>query len=305
MHAFFPDQSVLPLPPGHRFPMAKYAALVAQVRHLEAEGLRLQPAHAAEDAALTLVHDPAYVRAVQTGSLPAAAQREIGLPWSAALVARARRSVGATVAAAHAALHEGIACNLAGGTHHAKVSGGGGFCVFNDVAVATRVLQHAWPRRIRRVAVVDLDVHQGNGTAEVFDQDHSVFTLSLHGDKNFPFRKARSSRDVPLPDGCDDPTYLQALAQALPEVTVFGPDMVFYIAGADVLASDRLGRLALTPEGMAQRDAAVLHWAQTLGVPLVLTMGGGYAEPIQHTVHAQAHTVALALAAWRQGAGCG
>jgi len=305
VQAFFPDNETIPLPKGHRFPLGKYAALVDRVRALEPEGLRIEAAQAADDATLATVHDVGYVQAVQQGTLPAGAQREIGLPWSPALVQRARRSVGATVAAAQAAMREGLACNLAGGTHHAKAAAGGGFCIFNDVAVAARVLQQTWPRQVKRVAVVDLDVHQGNGTADIFANDHSVFTLSLHGEKNFPFRKARSSLDVPLPDDCDDARYLEALRQALPAVAAFGPDAVFYVAGADVLASDRLGRLALTPAGMAQRDAEVLQWTRALGIPMTLTMGGGYADPIDITVQAQAQTIALALQAWRGHAGAG
>ena len=213
MQAFYADQIALPLPAGHRFPISKYRLLRERVDGLP--GLRLEQAVEASDGELALVHTPGYIDAVANGTLSAAEQREIGFPWSEAMAARARRSVGATIAAARAALVEGVAANLAGGTHHARADRGGGYCVFNDAAVAARLMQAEHHRRRRvgeagsllRVAVIDLDVHQGNGTAAIFADDPSVYTLSMHGAKNFPFRKERSDLDVELPDGCNDDDY--------------------------------------------------------------------------------------------------
>ena len=221
------------------------------------------------------------------------------------MAARARRSVGATVAAARVALSEGLAGNLAGGTHHAYADKGGGFCVFNDIAVTARLMQaeagrERDPRGHRRapmqVAVVDLDVHQGNGTARIFAHDPSVFTLSLHGEKNFPFRKEPSDLDVGLPDGCTDEPYLQALHQALTELQGrFAPDLVIYLAGADAHEGDRLGRLKLSLDGMAARDRVVFDWAWQRRLPVVLCMGGGYGHDIETTVSVQVQTWRIAL----------
>ena len=220
---------------------------------------------------------------------------------------RARRSVGATVAAARTALRDGIAANLAGGTHHAYADKGGGFCVFNDVAVAARVVQAEWGRTQARgtaplrVAVIDLDVHQGNGTAHIFQGDDSVFTLSLHGDKNFPFRKEASDLDVPLPDGCGDADYLAALDSALAELDRrFTPGLVMYLAGADPFEGDRLGRLKLTVQGMQARDQRVFDWCHARRLPLVLLMAGGYGVRIEETVAVQVNTYQVALDSWRR-----
>jgi acetoin utilization deacetylase AcuC-like enzyme len=249
------------------------------------------------------VHTPLYIEAVFQGSLPFAAQREIGFPWSEGMVERARRSVGATVMAARTAFQEGLAANLAGGTHHAYADKGGGFCVFNDVAVAARLMQAEWSRHQRRslqVAVIDLDVHQGNGTAHIFRDDPSVFTLSLHGAKNFPFRKEASDIDVELPDGCSDAPYLEALEEALRQLQDrCAPDLVFYLAGADPHEGDRLGRLNLSFEGLKQRDRCVLAWAQERRMPLAMAMAGGYGKQIEDTVEVQMNTFAQALAAWQ------
>ena len=307
MHAYYADHFVLPLPESHRFPMAKYRMLRDQVAlHLPAVSLR--EALPATDAELALAHSPHYIQAIESGTLPAAAQREIGFPWSAAMAERARRSVGATVAASRMALREGLAGNLAGGTHHAFADRGSGFCVFNDVAVAARLMQDevalregacAGRRpRFRRlqVVVIDLDVHQGNGTAHIFRADDSVFTLSLHGAANFPFRKEPGDLDVPLPDGCTDGDYLLALEQALGALEQrFAPDLVFYLAGADPHEGDRLGRLALTHDGLEARDRRVFDWAWERRVPLVLVMAGGYGRDLQDTVQAQLTTWRVAL----------
>ena len=243
---------------------------------------------------------------MQGGTLPAAAQREIGFPWSEAMVDRSRRSVGATVAAVHAALNDGVAANLAGGTHHASADRGGGYCVFNDVAVAARAAQNGALQagrctEVARVAVIDLDVHQGNGTASIFANDATVFTLSLHGEKNFPFRKEASDLDVGLPDGTGDAAYLQALDGALAQLAQrFSPQLVIYLAGADAHEGDRLGRLKLSDRGMQARDERVFDWAWQRRLPLALCMGGGYGHDIATTVQVQMHTFAVALAAWRR-----
>lgn len=298
MHAYYADQFVLPLPANHRFPIAKYRLLRDQVvQHLP--GVSLQVALPASDSELELAHAPEYIDAVADGTLPPAAQREIGFPWSPAMAERARRSVGATVAAARAALREGVAGNLAGGTHHAQVGKGSGFCVFNDVAVAARLMQverarsagRQNPARRLPVAVIDLDVHQGNGTAQIFRGDHSVFTLSLHGARNFPFRKEASDLDVELPDGCTDADYLQALEQALQTLEEqFRPELVFYLAGADPHEGDRLGRLALTHDGLEARDRRVFDWAWQRRIPLAFAMAGGYGRRLDDTVQAQLNT---------------
>lgn len=302
MQAFYSDQFVLPLPQGHRFPMAKYAmlrdALVAQL-----PGIQLLQAPRASDAELLRVHTPDYVRGIADGTVPAAVTREIGFPWSQAMAERARRSVGATVAAARSAIRQGIGANLAGGTHHAYADKGGGFCVFNDVAVAARVLQAQTQREGRelQVAVIDLDVHQGNGTARIFQQDETVFTLSLHGEKNFPFRKEASDLDVGLPDGTGDADYLAALDRALLELeSGCKPQLVFFLAGADPHEGDRLGRLKLTFDGMQARDQRVFDWCLQRRIPLVLLMAGGYGSPIEATLQVQLTTYRLAYAHWQR-----
>lgn len=298
MHAYYADQFVLPLPPGHRFPMAKYRLLRDQVAQQLPE-VSLHEALPAADSELALAHDRAYIDAIAEGTLAPAAQREIGFPWSPAMAERARRSVGATVAAARAAMRGGLAGNLAGGTHHAQSGKGSGFCVFNDVAVAARVMQveaaraAGRPSTARRmpVAVIDLDVHQGNGTAQIFRGDHSVFTLSLHGARNFPFRKEPGSLDVELPDGCSDADYLQALEHALQTLDgQFQPQLVFYLAGADPHEGDRLGRLALTHDGLEARDRRVFEWAWQRRIPVAFVMAGGYGRNLDDTVLAQLNT---------------
>jgi len=306
MQVFSNARFSIGLPPGHRFPMPKYELLRNRVE-AELSGIRLTEAPAATDAELALVHTPDYIEAVVQGTLSAAAQREIGFPWSERMVERSRRSVGATVAAARAALSEGVACHLAGGTHHAYAHKGSGFCVFNDVAVATRVLQaeqHEARRAGLGVWVIDLDVHQGNGTAAIFRDDHSAYTLSLHGARNFPFRKEASDLDVELPDGCTDEPYLAALDSALDQAwqaqCTLGrrPDLVFYLAGADPHEGDRLGRLKLSRAGLAERDWRVLRFLNQQRLPVALTMAGGYGHDIHTTVAVQLRTVELAQQAW-------
>jgi len=306
MQAFYADQFVLPLPPGHRFPMPKYRMLRERLEGLA--GVEMRQAPAASDGELALAHTPAYVGAVTDGTLSAAQQREIGFPWSEAMVARARRSVGATIAAARAALAGGIATNLAGGTHHASADKGAGYCVFNDVAVAARLMQAEWHRArhasLLRIAVIDLDVHQGNGTAAIFADDSSVFTLSIHGAKNFPFRKEASDLDIELPDGCGDAEYLEALDAALAELwrrhEHAPPGLIFYLAGADPHEGDRLGRLKLTTAGLAERDRRVLAAARERRIPIAMSMAGGYGRVIEDTVQVQFNTIVEAVASWRR-----
>ena len=293
--------------------MAKYAMLRARIA-AELPAVRLAQAEAVADDVLALVHTRHYIDAISHGTLTAAAQREIGFPWSAAMAERARRSVGATVAAAQVAAGsaagapgEGVAANLAGGTHHAHADKGSGYCVFNDVAVAARLLQ-TQQRRQRPdaapplpVALIDLDVHQGNGSAGIFCHDPSVFTLSLHGEKNFPFRKEASDLDLALPDGCTDEPYLDALEQALDELERrFCPALIFYLAGADPFAGDRLGRLALSQDGLEARDRRVFDWAWQRRIPLTLVMAGGYGVKIEETVQVQLNTYRVALQYWQR-----
>ncbi len=311
MQAFYSGQFVLPLPEGHRFPMGKYALLRAR---LEAElpALTLLEAPRATDGELALAHSPAYIDAIASGSISGPAMREIGFPWSLAMAERARRSVGASIAAVRQALQEGIAANLAGGTHHAYADKGSGFCVFNDVAVAARLAQAEWgrvpaararpqPRAPMQIAVIDLDVHQGNGTASIFRNDASVFSLSIHGEKNFPFRKEASDLDVALPDGCGDDHYLHALDIALEElVGRFRPDLVIYLAGADPHEGDRLGRLKLSFDGLEARDRRVLDWCFARRTPVAMAMGGGYGLKIEDTVQVQVNTFRVALDCWRR-----
>ena len=306
MQVFHSDRFVLPLPPGHRFPMSKYRLLREAVEATVA-GLKVHEAAPATDGELALAHEPAWIAAVAEGTISAAQQREIGFPWSPAMVERSRRSVGATIAAARTALlgGEGVAANLAGGTHHACAHKGSGYCVFNDVAVAARLMQAEWHRRHRRllrVIVIDLDVHQGNGTAAIFGDDPTVFTLSLHGAKNFPFRKEASDLDVELPDGCTDEPYLRALDRALERAwDAQGeqpPGLAFYLAGADPHENDRLGRLKLSAAGLAERDRRVLAALRERRIPVALAMAGGYGRDLAVTVEIQRRTLVEALASW-------
>ncbi len=307
MQAFYADQFVLPLPEGHRFPMGKYRLL----RDWLAQSLpqvRLGVAPAATDGELALCHSPAYIHGIATGSVAPAILREIGFPWSEAMAERARRSVGASLEAARASLGaatgrpEGVAANLAGGTHHSYADKGGGFCVFNDFAVAARLMQAEWARRHTaplQVAIIDLDVHQGNGTASIFKNDPSVFTLSMHGAKNFPFRKEASDLDVDLPDGCQDEEYLQALEHALQEMEQrFAPGLVLYLAGADPHEGDRLGRLKLSYDGLEARDRRVMDWCWQRRIPLAFAMGGGYGSEIGTTLRVQQGTYRVGLEYW-------
>jgi acetoin utilization deacetylase AcuC-like enzyme len=292
---FSTDQYQITLPEGHKFPVLKYGMLR---RLLENDALfDVTQAPQAQLETVALAHDPAYVEAFVAGRLESAAIRRIGLPWSQALVQRAFASVGGTISASLDALEHGWGATLGGGTHHAFRSEGAGFCVFNDIAVAIHFLRQR--KLIHRAAVIDLDVHQGDGTAEIFQDDPEVFTLSIHCQSNFPFRKKRSRLDVPLPDGVEDAEYLRQLNDALPAAFAFKPDIVFYQSGVDPLASDVLGRLALTHQGLIQRDRTVFAFVQSFGAPFVLTSGGGYSRPIALSAEAHASTYRAAWETFR------
>lgn len=283
MKVFYCDHFVLPLPAEHRFPMEKYRLLRDRIAGQLEPLVALHEAPAAGDDALLLAHDRSYLEAVKSGSLDSRHVRALGFPWSPELVERSRRSVGATMAACACALEQGAAANLAGGTHHAFRERPEGFCVFNDSAVAAR-----WLRRrgmIERLVIVDTDVHQGNGTAAILDGDEWAFTLSIHCDHNFPFRKVAGDLDVGLPAGTGDDRYLEALDRAVPTALRRArPDLVVYLAGSDAYQDDRFGKLALTKQGLARRDQLVFEHAGRHGLPVAVSMAGGYARHIQDSV---------------------
>jgi acetoin utilization deacetylase AcuC-like enzyme len=278
-----------PLPPGHPFPMSKYSLLKDQLlaEGTLAAGDILQPERI-DAPTLELVHTREYLAKLATSALSAAEQRRLGLPWSEALWQRSLLASAGTLLAARAALEDGLAGNLAGGTHHAFADHGEGFCVLNDVALAIRRLQAE--RLIERAAVIDLDVHQGNGTAAIFEGDAAVFTFSMHGERNYPLAKMRSNLDVPLKDGMGDAEYLDALREYLPRVLeAAAADIVFYLAGVDVAAGDRYGKLALTEEGIRQRDCCVIEAVRGRGIPLSIVLAGGYAATRARTAELHAH----------------
>jgi acetoin utilization deacetylase AcuC-like enzyme len=298
LKAFYSDRYVLPLPPEHRFPMRKYARLRDRVLS-ELPDISLLEAPRADDESLNLVHDAEYVSRVVSGALTAAEQRAIGLPWSAEMVERSRRSVGATLAACDAARRDGAAVNLAGGTHHAQRDRGQGYCVFNDAAIAAAALCRA--HNEERVAIIDLDVHQGDGTAAIHGAAERIFTLSLHGERNYPARKVDGHLDIALPDDTGDAEYLQCLDDALRRMRArFTPTFLIYLAGADPHEADRLGRLRLTFDGLRDRDARVFALADALRVPIVVAMAGGYGHDIETTVQVHFNTVKLASEHWRR-----
>ena len=286
MRLYYCDQHELPLPPGHRFPIRKYGLLRETLHATGAFKFVASPLAARET--ITVVHDPNYVDAFLAGTLQPDVLRRIGFPWSQGLVNRTLASVGGTLAATDDALAIGIGGGLAGGTHHAFRSEGSGFCVFNDIAVAIANLLHHG--RIARAAVLDLDVHQGDGTAKIFEDDPQVLTISVHGRNNFPFRKQTSKLDIDLPDGCPDEAYLAAVERAISAAVAFRPDIVFFQSGVDGLDSDKLGRLGLTHAGLKRRDEMVLGAVRSARIPCVITLGGGYSDPIELTVEAHANT---------------
>jgi len=293
LKAFYTDHFVLPLPEGHRFPMEKYSRLRDLVSSLDQ--IELEEAPPATDTQILYAHDPNYLIKIIAGKLSPQEQREIGFPWSEKMVERSRRSAGATVAAAKAALKEGIAGNLAGGTHHAYRDMGSGFCVFNDSAIAARSLQKEISSKLK-VAIIDLDVHQGNGTASILKHDPSIFTLSMHGENNFPFKKEESNLDIGLMDGCNDELYLNHLHQSLEYLeSHFAADFVIYLAGADPHEGDRLGRLKISKAGMRLRDQAVFEFALDKKLPLAFSMAGGYGKEIESTVDIHFQTIKTAL----------
>jgi len=293
LKAFYADHYVLPLPEGHRFPMEKYKKLRDLVSQLA--GVYLENAPSVTDTQILYAHDASYLIKVLQGSLSPQEQQEIGFPWSTQMVERSRRSAGATLAAAKIALKEGVAANLAGGTHHAYRNKGSGFCVFNDSAIAARALQKEIHPRLK-VAIIDLDVHQGNGTASILENDPSIFTFSIHGENNFPFSKEVSDLDIGLPDGTGDEFYLAALHQGLEKLEgQFKPDFIIYLAGADPHEGDRLGKLSITKNGMGQRDQCVFQFALDRQIPIAFSMAGGYGKEIQSTVDIHFQTIQTAL----------
>jgi len=291
MKLYYHDHFVLPLPEGHRFPMEKYARLRERLvndPHFSPIEFRV-PEQATLDE-LCLAHDPLYVERFLEGNMSEKEMRRIGFPWTPQLVERARRSVGGTIAACRAALQEGASANLAGGTHHAYAEHGEGYCVFNDSAVAARVMQVEG--LTRRIAILDCDVHQGNGTAAILAKDPSVFTFSIHGEKNFPFHKEQSDLDIALPDGTGDDPYLASLeAGLLQTLEQARADLVIYLAGADPYAGDRLGRLALSKKGLLERDTLVMRQCQQRGLPVAVAMAGGYARQVEDTVDIHFQTI--------------
>ena len=295
MRLFPCDRYPLPLPEGHRFPIDKYTLLRRRLeQHARAgEPLEFIEPHAATDDELLRVHARDYLGRVIAGTLSREEVRRIGFPWSRELVERSLRSTGAAVDAAAAALEDGVAASLAGGTHHAGTDWGEGYCVFNDTAVAARELQARGI--VSRVLILDCDVHQGNGTAEIFAADPTVFTMSIHGARNFPLRKFPSSLDVALEDGTGDDDYLQALDGALAESFARArADLVLYIAGADPYEGDRLGRLGLTKAGLLARDRMVLAAARGTATPVAIVCGGGYCQDLEAIVDIHAATMLLA-----------
>jgi acetoin utilization deacetylase AcuC-like enzyme len=284
MKVFYSDHFVLPLPEGHRFPMSKYSLLRERVA---ADGIcgpgELREPRAVTDEEILRAHAPGYLERVASGELTKKEVRRIGFPWSKRMVERSRRASGGTVGACLAALEEGFAVNLAGGTHHAFSDKGEGYCVFNDSAIASRAVQAAG--LAQRVVVIDTDVHQGNGTAEILRRDATVFTFSIHGAKNFPFHKEESDLDAPLPDGADDTEFLTALERGLEKALEdANADLAIYLAGADPFEGDRLGRLSVTKSGLAERDRMVLESCGERGIPVAVTMAGGYSRNVEDTV---------------------
>lgn len=294
LHAWSSASYTFALPPGHRFPIEKYALLRDAV---VAEGLvapdDVHEPPRATDAELARVHTRDYIDRLTSGTMTDAELRLLGFPWSPALVERSYRAVAGTVCAARHALRDGVAVNLAGGTHHAFADRGEGFCVFNDVAIAIRALRAEG--KIGRAAIIDLDVHQGNGTHAIFAGDRDTFTFSMHGGRNYPFHKVAGTLDIELEDGVGDDVYLALLSDALPRVLDAGaPDLVIYLAGADPHERDRLGRLKLTFAGLERRDAMVLEACREVGIPVAITVAGGYGQDVNETVTVHTNTVRVA-----------
>ncbi len=295
MKLYYSDTFELPLPDNHRFPMAKYTLLrerIAAAQWQAACELRLPPA--ATDEELLLAHSAEYITSIKSGNMTDLQIRRIGFPWSEKMVERSRRSTGATIAAAESAIKDGISANLAGGTHHAFESSGQGYCVFNDVCVAARVIQKRFSN-IQNVLVVDCDVHQGNGTAGIAKNDPHLFAFSVHCEKNYPFQKTDGDFDIALPPATKDDYYLAQLKTGMDQVfRRFKPDFVFYLAGADPFEGDRLGLLSLTKQGLRKRDELVIHYCRDQELPLALSMAGGYAPQIDDIVDIHLATIEVA-----------
>jgi acetoin utilization deacetylase AcuC-like enzyme len=295
MKCFYCDDFVLPLPDGHRFPMRKYALLRERLlaeRVIAPDAMHVPPA--ATDEQILRCHHADYLTRVVNGTLTDKEIRRIGFPWSPQMVERCRRSAGATIAACRAALTgDGLAVNLAGGTHHACRDHGEGFCVFNDAAIAARAMQAEG--LARRVVIIDCDVHQGNGTADILNGDASVFTFSIHGEKNFPFRKVAGTLDIGLPDGVTDSEYLETVEEGTRRALhMADADLAIYISGADPYTGDRLGKLAISKDGLQARDRLVLDLCAAAGLPVAIAMGGGYADNVHDIVDIHFNTVRLA-----------
>ncbi len=294
MKAFYNDIFVLPLPEGHRFPMSKYRLLRESIiteKILPEENLLIPDA--ASDEQILRCHTEEYLGKVKTGTLTRQEITRIGFPWSLELVERSRRSSGATICAARTALSEGVSANLAGGTHHAGRDFGAGYSVFCDSGIAARAMQAEGVAE--RIAIIDCDVHQGNGTADVTQEDSSIFTFSIHGERNFPFRKIHGDLDIGLADNTGDEEYLETLEIAIERILyTFNPDLVIYQSGADPFAGDKLGKLALSKEGLAKRDRLVLEMCRLENIPVAVTMGGGYAEDVNDIVDIHAQTIRIA-----------
>ena len=289
MKIFYSDLYSFPLPENHRFPIEKYRMLrdfLLANKVVYPEQLRESPL--ATENELILAHSLNYVQSIQTGTVDRQIIKRIGFPWSYKLYLRSCASVGGTISAAKAALQDGIAGNLAGGTHHAHYDRGEGYCVFNDIAVATRYLKKE--KSVERIAIIDLDVHQGNGNSSILKDDENVFIFSIHGEKNYPFIKIPSHLDIALPPGATDDIYLAALLKGMDEVKKFEPDFIFYQMGVDPLEFDDLGQMSITFNGLIARDEIVLSYALHNQIPIALTLGGGYAKPIEKTVEAYANT---------------
>jgi acetoin utilization deacetylase AcuC-like enzyme len=294
MKVFYSDHLLVPLPTGHRFPMPKYARLHQCVAEAHLPGSELTISAPASDEQLLRVHTHEYLRRFFGGELTEREMRRIGFPWSSELVVRTRYAIGGTIDACRAALSDGLAINLAGGTHHAYPDHGEGYCVLNDVAVASRAMQAE--RRADRVVILDCDVHQGNGTALIFADDPTVFTFSVHGAKNFPFHKEKSDLDIALPDGSGDEAFLEAVRFGVTRaVELAEADLAIYIAGADPFAGDRLGRLAMSKAGLEERDRWVLEHCYQRGLPVAVVMGGGYAREVEDVVEIHLQTVRQAV----------
>lgn len=293
MKLFYHDIFTFPLPSNHRFPISKYQMLRERLDQSDLVSDLVLSTPATEDQ-LLLVHTAEYVNKITEGTLTDKEIRQIGLPWSQNLSKRAHHSVGSTIGASRAALHEGIAASLAGGTHHSFANHGEGYCVFNDVMVAIRVMQNK--KLINTAVVIDTDVHQGNGTAHIAQGDPSVFTFSIHGEKNFPFRKQPSDLDIGLPDGTEDEEYLVTLQDGLDQIfTQTQPDIAYFLAGADPFIGDRLGRLDISKQGLEKRDRIVFEACRSRNIPVAITMSGGYAPNISDTVDIHFQTIKVSL----------